>query len=93
MGPEAAMAKRTNRVAWGLVWGLAVVMIGSVVVVADLNSQLPEESKWVILLPRGEWGFGPDPLTVMRIIMAKRISRRYAWHHRYKVGFLSLRID
>jgi hypothetical protein len=53
------MAKRAKRAAWRLVVGLVVVLVGgSVTLFADCQSRLPEEKKWLVLLPRDRWGFG-----------------------------------
>ena len=53
------MAKRTNRVALGLSIPalVAVLVVGSVVLVALYQSHLPEEQRSVYLLPREQWGF------------------------------------
>jgi hypothetical protein len=49
MRAEAAMAKRTNRVASGLVVLLSTMLLAGIAVLG---------SSYVVLLPRQEWGFG-----------------------------------
>ena len=73
---------------------LVVVLLGSVVLLAERNSRLPEEYRWTLLLPRSQWGFGPDPDTYMRIIMRERLVARRGptQPQRYKIGFFSLRV-
>jgi hypothetical protein len=43
------MAKRTNRVAWGLVVVLSTALLAGITVLC---------SPYVVVLPRQEWGFG-----------------------------------
>jgi hypothetical protein len=53
------MTKRTSRVAWGLAAVLAVVVTaGASVLLVSYQNHLPEEERWVTLLPRSKWGFG-----------------------------------
>ncbi len=49
-----------NRIVWKWVWGLALVLVGgSGLLFTICQSSLPDEKKWLVALPRGEWGFGP----------------------------------
>lgn len=51
------MAKRTNRVAWGLVGFLAVVVLGGSAALSD--HYLPTAN--AMILPLGSWRFGTYP--------------------------------
>jgi hypothetical protein len=90
-----------NRVAWCLAVLLAVVLTGSLGLVAALDRRQSEENRWVLLLPTAEWGFGSDQNTFPRIAMKRlRYLIRYpgssvilSVHRRYRVGFLSLRVN
>jgi hypothetical protein len=46
-------------VAWGLAGVLAVVLLGSGVLLAvHMQSQVPRGQRWLALLPRDTWGVG-----------------------------------
>ena len=44
----------------GLAAILAVALASGVVLAANRQNRLPEEDRWVMLLPKSRWGFGPD---------------------------------
>jgi hypothetical protein len=73
------MAKRTNRVAWGLVV-LTVVVLGGFELLA---------APYLLLLPRQEWGFGRE------IIVIKGITRDFQSEvtrsDRFKLGPVAIR--
>jgi hypothetical protein len=55
------MAKRTNRVAWGLILALAVLLLVSgVALVANYPHRIPGQPRRLGLLPPGKWKFGTD---------------------------------
>jgi hypothetical protein len=72
------MAKQTNRVAWGLTVVLAAVMLAGIIVLC---------SRYVVLLPRQEWGFGWQTLlpvkgslvTVKGSLSSRRASNSASW--------------
>jgi hypothetical protein len=87
------MAKRTNRVAWGMAAILAVVVLGgSMGLFVSYQSRLPEPDRWVILLPRSEWGFGPDGMAVLRSVVAQ-LDGGVTWPERYRLGFWTFRVN
>jgi hypothetical protein len=51
----------SNRKAWGLVAVMTVAVLGgSGWLFAIHQSSLPLEERWIILLPRSDWGFGKE---------------------------------
>jgi hypothetical protein len=53
------MAKRTNRVTWGLAVVLAVVLLGGGGLLGvHYHSRVPKGAIWLALLPPPAWGFG-----------------------------------
>jgi hypothetical protein len=88
MRAEALMAKRTNRVAWGLAVVLAVVVaVGGVVLVAHYQSGLPERERHVKLLPWRDWWFGSEGMALLsgpKITYYKRM---------YSCGFFLVEIE
>jgi hypothetical protein len=89
---DLLMTKRANRVEWGLVGVLAVLlMAGTVRLLADFQCRLPEERRWVTLLPTDQWGFGRDEAAALRsdlfhIFPCDDYTR---WPERYRLGWLS----
>jgi hypothetical protein len=81
-----------NRVAWGLVAILAVVLLGGVVLAANYQSRLPEGDRWVRLLPKSEWGFGPDSTANLRSILAQ-LGGGTTSPARYRLGIFTVRVE
>jgi hypothetical protein len=86
------MTMRTNRVAWGSIWVLAVaVLAGSVVLGVRYQRVLPQYSGDVTLLPPGQWGFGKATEPVMWYVSALGPSP-IAFGESLKLGFFSVRL-
>jgi hypothetical protein len=61
MSGRLLMAKRTNRVAWGLAAVLALAVLGGIGQMLDHGIQIGTHE--VRLLPTDHWHFGIEPLT------------------------------
>ena len=86
------MAKtKTNRVAWGLAAILAVALAGGVVLAANRQNRLPEEDRWVMLLPKSRWGFGPDYSDSRYVHL--RLSGGVARPDEYRLGVFAVRVE
>jgi hypothetical protein len=92
------MAKRTNRIAWGLAVVLALLVLGgSGRLFVRYQNRMPEQERWVTLLPQDQWGFGQDQAANLRAIAAA--LRLYPdegggwWPRRWRLGFLSVRVE
>ena len=79
--------------AWGLAVALAVVvLVGGVVLAANYQNRLPEEDRWVRLLPKSEWGFGPDNIAAIRSFL-HQFGGGAAWPKRYRLGIITVRVQ
>jgi hypothetical protein len=86
------MMMRTNRVAWGLIWVLAVaVLAGSVVLGVQYRRVLPQCPGDVTLLPPGQWGFGKATEPVIWYGSALG-TYPIAFSESLKLGFFSVRL-
>jgi hypothetical protein len=76
-----------NRVAWGLALVLSiVVLIGIGGLFVNYHNHLPEEKRWMSVLPRDQWGIGPEA-DVAPIIAAVRLPADH-----YRLGLISMRV-
>jgi hypothetical protein len=83
--------KRNNRRVWLMIAILAVVVLGGVGVLFDrYQSSLPMQEPGVILLPRNEWGFGREEVTLG--VMEFGTVHWTVVAERLKLGFFSLRV-
>ena len=79
--------------AWGLAVALAVVVLaGGVVLAANYQNRLPEEERWIRLLPKSEWGFGPDGTASLRWVLAQTGGGATS-PARYRLGIFTVRVE
>lgn len=69
------MAKRTNRMAWGLVAALAVAVLGGIVEMLIYGTQVGPYRDRAGLLVSSPWGIGAGPIT----ITSGRWTRQVGW--------------
>jgi hypothetical protein len=87
------MSKK-NWAVWGLVAVLAAAVLGSSgVLFVSYQNQLPEERRWVTLLPRAAWSFGPDNLAALAFTLRLCHAADVQPPKRYRLGFVSVRVE
>jgi hypothetical protein len=87
------MAKRTNRAAWRLSAGLGVVLLAGLgSLFAEYQRRLPPPDRWIMFLPRDEWGFGWDGQALLQECLAE-LNGGVTWPERYRLGIWTVRVD
>jgi hypothetical protein len=92
------VAKKMNRVAWGLEVVLAVLVLGGSgrLFVSSQNRQ-PEQERWMTLLPQDQWGLGRDEVASVRAALTASVlyddEGKGRWPLRWRLGFVSVRVE
>jgi hypothetical protein len=87
--------RKPNRVAWGLAVVLAVVLVDGGGTFVSYQNRLPEKDRWITLLPKGAWGFRPDEsvANINAIVRELGGDAGDRWPTRYRLGFVSVRVE
>jgi len=85
------MMKRSGWLAWALAGVLFLGLAGSSVLLGvHYRSRVPRGQRWLALLHRRDWGFGPSKFLWITSPATAPEERSHA--HWYDVGFFSVRV-